>query len=423
MSRIFEKTLDFAKTQDELDDLRKYRDLFYIQDDSIYMDGNSLGMASKPAVEALDHMVDRWKKEGVVAWNDIYLYAEKIGELMAPLVNADADEVTLVGSTTSNIHQALATFYQPTKDRYKIIVDDINFPTDRYAVDSIVRLKGLNVEDTVKVVKSPDGEFIDEDAMIEAMTDDVAVILLPTVLYRSAQIIDMKRLTEEAHKRGIYIGFDLCHAIGAIEIDFKDIEPDFAVWCTYKYLNGGFGSCAGLYINRKHFDMLPGLNGWFGNKNATQFQLKQNFEHERDASGWQIGTPNIFNMAPLEGSLAVFNELGMPKIREKSLHITAYLMYLIDEKLSEFGYSYGNSTIDEKRGGHVCLQHDEAYRIAAALRDNGVVPDFREPNVIRLAPIALYTSYEEVFKVVEILAKIVKEEIYENYSAERTAVV
>ncbi|MBO0477802.1 kynureninase [Vagococcus sp. DIV0080] len=423
MSRTFETSLEYAKEQDKQDDLRKYRDLFYIQEDSIYMDGNSLGMASKPAVEKLDEMVNRWKNEGVIAWNDLYLYAEKIGSMMAPLVNADADEVTIVGSTTSNIHQALATFYQPTEKRYKIMVDDINFPTDRYAVDSIVRLKGYDVEEAVKVIKSPDGEFIDEEAIIAGMTDDVAVILLPTVLYRSAQIIDMKRLAEEAHKRGIYIGFDLCHAIGAIEMDFKEVQPDFAVWCTYKYLNGGFGSCAGLYINRKHFEMMPGLNGWFGNKNATQFQLKQEFEHEKNASGWQIGTPSVFNMAPLEGSLEVFNELGMPRIREKSLHITAYLMYLIDTKLKKFGYSYGNSTVDEKRGGHVCLQHDEAYRIAAALRDNGVVPDFREPNVIRLAPIALYTSYEEVYLVVEILEKIVKEKIYENYSAERTAVV
>lgn len=423
MSRKFETSLAFAKEQDASDELRKYRELFYIQEGSIYMDGNSLGMASKPATEKLTYMVDRWKKEGVVAWNDLYLYAEKIGALMAPLVNADADEVTVVGSTTSNVHQALATFYQPTKERYKIIVDDINFPTDRYAVDSIVRLKGYDVDEAVKVVKSPDGEFIDEEAMIDAMTDDVAVILLPTVLYRSAQIVDMKRLTEEAHKRGIYIGFDLCHAIGAIEMDFKEVEPDFAIWCTYKYLNGGFGSSAGLYINRKHFDRIPGLNGWFGNKNATQFQLKQEFEHERDASGWQIGTPSLFSMAPLEGSLEVFHEIGMPKIRKKSLHITAYLMYMIDEKLKEYGYSYGNSTVDEKRGGHVCLQHDEAYRIAAALRDNGVVPDFREPNVIRLAPIALYTSYEEVYQVVETLARIIKEKIYENYSAERTAVV
>lgn len=423
MKRVFKGDKNFAIEKDSMDELRQYRDLFYIQPNEIYMDGNSLGMASIPAIESLEHMVGRWKKEGVQAWNDLYTYGETIGELMAPLVNASPKEVIVTGSTTSNIHSAIATFYHPTKEKYKILVDDINFPTDRYAVDSLVRLKGYSVDEGVKIVPSPDGEFIDEDAIINAMTEDVALILLPTVLYRSAQIIDMKRLTDEAHKRDIIIGFDLCHAIGAIEIDFNDIQPDFAVWCTYKYLNGGLGSSAGLYINKKHFNEEPGLAGWFGNRNDTQFQLKQEFEHQPDASGWQTGTPALLSMATLEGSLKVFKEVGMKKIREVSLDKTAYLMYLIDTKLKQYGYSYGNKTEDSVRGGHVCLQHEEAYRIAAALRDVGVIPDFREPNVIRLAPIALYTSYEEVYQVVEILEKIVDEKIYENYSNTRTSVV
>lgn len=384
---------------------------------------NSLGLASKPAVDNINFMVERWKTDGIKSWNDLYIYASKIGKLMAPLVNAKENEVTVVGSTTSNIHSALATFYKPTKERYKILVDDLNFPTDRYAVDSIVRLKGYSIEDGVKILKSPDGEFIDEDAVIKAMTDDVALILLPAVLYRSSQIIDMKRLADEAHKRSIIIGFDLCHAIGAIEMDFEDIQPDFAVWCTYKYLNGGFGSNAALYINKKHFDLDPGLAGWFGNRNDTQFQLKQEFEHERDASGWQTGTPSIFSMAALESSLKMFNEVGMKEVRHNSLEKTAYLMYMIDEKLAKHGYYYGNPTDDKIRGGHVCLQHEEAYRITAALRDNGVIPDFREPNVIRVAPIAFYTSYEEIYQVIETLEKIIVEELYTKYSNSRTSVV
>lgn len=423
MNTTFQTGLDYAKELDTKDKLHQYREDFFVQPGEIYMDGNSLGMASRAAVASIEKMIERWKKEGVQAWNDLYIYSEKISALMAPLVNATPQEITVTGSTTSDIHSALTTFYHPTEDRYKILVDDLNFPTDRYAVDSIVELKGYSIEDAVKVVRSSDGEFIDEDAVIEAMTDDVAVILLPTVLYRSAQIIDMKRLTEEAHKRGIIIGFDLCHAIGAIEIDFKEIQPDFAVWCTYKYLNGGLGSTAGLYINQKHFDKKPGLAGWFGNRNDTQFQLKHQFEPQPDASGWQIGSPAIFSMAGLEGSLQIFNQLGMKKIRENSLNKTAYLMYLIDQELADYGYSYGNSTDDRVRGGHVCLQHEEAYRIAAALRNNGVVPDFREPNVIRLAPIALYTSYEEINLVVQTLKKIVAEKIYEDYSNTRSSVV
>lgn len=423
MTRIFENNIAFAKKLDQQDELHKYREAFYLQPGEIYMDGNSLGLASKAAVKELEAMIERWKKEGVRAWNDLYLYGEKLGEMMAPLINALPEEVVVTGSTTSNIHSALATFYHPTKERYKILVDDLNFPTDRYAVDSIVSLKDYQVSDAVKVVKSPDGEFIDEQAMIEAMTEDVALVLLPAVLYRSAQLIDMKRLAKAAHERGIIIGFDLCHAIGAVEIDFQAIQPDFAVWCTYKYLNGGLGSTAGLYINKKHFGNTPGLAGWFGNRNATQFQLKQTFEHQEDASGWQSGSPAIFSMVTLEGSLKLFEEVGMKKIRAVSLEKTAYLMYLIDEKLTSYGYSYGNKREDSVRGGHVCLQHQEAYRIAAALRDLGVIPDFREPNVIRLAPIALYTSYEEIYQVVEILADIIQQNIYTKYSAIRSAVV
>lgn len=423
MNTTFQTGLAYAKELDIKDELHQYREDFFIQPGEIYMDGNSLGMASKAAVTSIEKMIERWKKEGVQAWNDLYIYGEKISALMAPLINAKPQEITVTGSTTSNIHSALATFYHPTKDRYKILVDDLNFPTDRYAVDSMVEIKGYSIEEAVKVIRSADGEFIDEDAVIEAMTDDVSVILLPTVLYRSAQIIDMKRLTEEAHKRGIIIGFDLCHAIGAIEIDFKEIQPDFAVWCTYKYLNGGLGSTAGLYINQKHFDKKPGLAGWFGNRNDTQFQLKHQFDPQPDASGWQIGSPAIFSMAGLEGSLQIFNQLGMKKIRANSLNKTAYLMFLIDKELADYGYSYGNSTDDKVRGGHVCLQHEEAYRIAAALRNNGVVPDFREPNVIRLAPIALYTSYEEINLVVQTLKKIVAEKIYEEYSNTRSSVV
>ncbi len=338
MERTFKSDLAFAKELDMKDQLHAVREHFFIKKNEIYMDGNSLGLASKDAERSLLSMMDKWKKEGIKIWNvedsKYYHYSNKLAEMMAPLIGAEADEVAVAGSTTSNIHQLISTFYHPTRERYKILVDDLNFPTDRYAVDSQVRLKGLDPNDAVKVVKSPDGSFISEDAVIEAMTSDVAIILLPTVLYRSAQVLDMKRITKAAHEKGIVVGFDLCHAIGAIEIDFKEIEPDFAIWCTYKYLNGGPGSIAGLYIHRRHFHKVPGNAGWFGNKDETQFQLKHQFEHQQDASGWQIGTPSLLSMAPLEGTLKLFNEIGMPEIRKKSLNITAYLMYLIDEKLA-----------------------------------------------------------------------------------------
>ncbi|TCJ06421.1 kynureninase [Cytobacillus praedii] len=425
--QAFESSLHFAKQKDTKDPLRNFRERFINNQGQIYMDGNSLGLCSKDAKEALYHVIEMWEKHGIDIWSiedsKYFLYQKVLGEKLAKLIHANNDEVTVMTNTTINIHQGISTFYRPTKERYKILVDDLNFPTDRYAVDSQVKLKGYTVEEAVKVISSQDGRFISEDLIIEGMTDDVALVLLPSVLYRSAQLLDMKRITEEAHKRGIIIGWDLCHSIGVVPHDFQDINPDFAVWCNYKYLSAGPGAIAGFYINKKHFEKEPGLAGWHGNKKETQFKLLNKFDHELSAHGWQTGTQPLFSMAPLEGVLNIFNEAGIKNIRLKSLDITAYLMYLADERLTNYGYAIGNPREDEKRGGHVCLEHEEAYRICQALKDHQVIPDYRESNVIRLAPVALYISYEEVYRLVEILEDIVKNKEYEKYSNKRTLVV
>ncbi|MED3549768.1 kynureninase [Cytobacillus praedii] len=425
--QAFESSLHFAKQKDTEDPLRNFRERFINNQGQIYMDGNSLGLCSKDAKEALYHVIEMWEKHGIDIWSiedsKYFLYQKVLGEKLAKLIHANNDEVTVMTNTTINIHQGISTFYRPTKERYKILVDDLNFPTDRYAVDSQVKLKGYTVEEAVKVISSQDGRFISEDLIIEGMTDDVALVLLPSVLYRSAQLLDMKRITEEAHKRGIIIGWDLCHSIGVVPHDFQDINPDFAVWCNYKYLSAGPGAIAGFYINKKHFEKEPGLAGWHGNKKETQFKLLNKFDHELSAHGWQTGTQPLFSMAPLEGVLNIFNDAGIKNIRLKSLDITAYLMYLADERLTKFGYAIGNPREDEKRGGHVCLEHEEAYRICQALKDHQVIPDYRESNVIRLAPVALYISYEEVYRLVEILEDIVKNKEYEKYSNKRTLVV
>ncbi len=427
-NKNFEQGLDYAKKLDQEDPLRSFRDRFYqLEGEKIYMDGNSLGLASKDAEKALLEMFNVWKTQGILLWNidDSYYfqYANKLGEKLAKLINAEANEVIVTGNTTINVHQLIATFWKPTKERYKILIDDLNFPTDRYAIDSQVELKGMNIEDVVKVVKSKDGITINEDDFIEAMTDDVAVILLPSVLYRSSQLLDMERLTKEAHKRGIYIGWDLCHSIGGVPHDFKKIDPDFAMWCNYKYLSGGPGASAGLYVNKKHFGKKVGLAGWFGNRDETQFQLNHKFDQAPDITAWQTGTPSHFSMAPLEGVLNIYEEAGFDKIRAKSLNLTAYLMYLIDTRLVKYGYSTNNPRDDSKRGGHVALVHDEAYRICIALKDHNVVPDYREPNVIRLAPIALYNSYEDAYKLVDALEKIAMNKEWEKHSSVRALVV
>lgn len=421
--RNFEGTLEFAKKMDREDELAKFKDRFYIQKDTIYMDGNSCGLCSRDAEYYVYKALEDWKKYGIDIWThkdaNYFLYQDKLGALMAPLINADADEVTVCTNTTMNVHSAVATFYHPTKERNKIIMDDINFPTDKYAVYSQIKLRGYDPEECLKVVKSRDGKYILEDDMIEAMTDDVCLILLPSVLYRSSQLVDMKKITEAAHKKGIYAGFDLCHSIGSVPHDFKDIDPDFAVWCNYKYLNGGPGAIAGLYINRKHFCMGPGIAGWQGNNKSTQFDLKQQYEHAEYAGGWQTGTQPILSMAPIEGSLRMFEEAGIGRIREKSLKLTAYLMYLIDTKLAGYGFCYDNPVEDGMRGGHVALVHQEAIRITKAMKESKIIPDFRFPNIIRLAPIALYNSYEDVYEMTERIIKIMENKEYEKFENTR----
>lgn len=416
----FESTLDYARRLDEEDCLRSYKERFYIHQGEIYMDGNSCGLCSIDAEETLLKAMAAWKEMGIGIWTKggYILYQDKLGAMLAPLVNADPEEVTCGNSTTVNVHQGILTFYKPTPQRNKILMDDLSFPTDKYAVYSDIRATGYDPAECLKVVPSRDGNTISEADIIAAMTDDVCVILLPSVLYRSAQLIDMEKITKEAHKRGIYVGFDLCHSIGVIPHDFKQIDPDFAVWCNYKFLNGGPGAMAGLYINKKHFGMAPGLAGWWGNKKETQFNLSQQYEHAQYAGGWQIGTEAVLSMAPLEGSLNMIQRAGLENIRVKSLRITAYLMYLIDEKLTSYGFGVGNPREDRVRGGHVALTHDDALRINEALKANQIIPDFRYPNVIRLAPAPLYTSYEDVFDMVERIIKIMENHEYEEYVAQ-----
>ncbi len=427
MAYEFKDGLEYAKHLDKQDKLGHLRQRFYVNEDEIYMDGNSLGLSSKNAEDSLNKMFQTWRKEAIRIWGvdegRYFHYSKKLARKIKNLINADEEEIIFMGSITTNIHQALSTFYKPSNKRYKIIVDELNFPSDIYATKSIIELKGYKVGDALVKIKSRDGRTIKEEDIIAEMKEDVALILLPSVLYRSSQLLDMENITREAHDRGIIIGWDLAHSIGSVPHDFKSIDPDFAVWCTYKYLNGGPGATAGMYINKIHFGKSAGLKGWFGNKDESQFLMSHEFDQDRDANGWLLGTHSLFSMAPIDGSLDIFNEAGIENIREKSLHITAYLMYLIDNKLSEYGYSVGNPREDSRRGGHVALEHDEAYRISLALRGNNVIPDYREPNVIRLAPIALYNTYEEVYKLAGILEKIVTQKEYGKYSLERATVL
>ncbi|XZF76455.1 kynureninase [Bacillus sp. AL-1R] len=420
---MFQPTKEFAEFLDQKDTLSKYRSEFYLQPNTIYLDGNSLGLLSKRAEQSLLDLLDSWKTLAIDGWmqgdHPWYYFAEKLGALSAPLVGAKENEVIVTGSTTTNLHQLIASFYHPNGQKTKILADELNFPSDIYAIQSQLKLKGFDPETHLIQVKSRDGRTIREEDIIGAMTDEIALIILPTVLYRSGQLLDIERLTKAAHERGIIIGFDGCHSVGAIPHQFHEWDVDFAYWCNYKYLNSGPGGVGSLFVHEKHFGTMPGLAGWFGSNKEKQFDMKHEFVPSDTAGAYQIGTPHILSMAPLVGSLEMYKEATIEKIREKSLHSTAYLMNLINEELSEFDFTIGNPLEDTKRGGHVCLEHDDAARICKALKLNGIVPDFRAPNVIRLAPIAFYTSYVDVWNSVQILKKIMVEKQYEQFKNER----
>lgn len=417
-----------AHNLDEEDALQ-FRDRFYTPEGTIYMDGNSLGLLSKDAEKSLIKALTEWKTLGIKGWlegNPPWFYlAEILGAAASNLVGAAPEEVVVTGTTTVNLHSLVSTFYTPEGKKTKILADELDFPTDIYALKSQIKLKGLAPEDHLVLAPSRDGRFLDEEDIIELMDEDTALVVLPSVLYRSGQLLDIPYLTEEAHKRDIPIGFDCSHSVGVVPHFLDEWGVDFAFWCSYKYLNGGPGSTAFLYINKKHFGKEPALAGWFGNVKETQFDMSLDFEYARSAGGWQISSPAILSSVPLEGALRITLEAGINNIREKSLKMTSYLMYLLDECLSGEPYSFTVGTPREphKRGGHVAVEHEkEAFKINEALKARGVVPDFRPPNIIRIAPIPLYNTYHEVWQVVQYLKEIIDKKEYESFSKERKAI-
>jgi kynureninase len=402
----------FARERDTADPLAAFRDRFYLPGDRVYMDGNSLGLLSRDAETSLLRALDEWRRLGVDGWFEAeppwYWMGERLGALQAGLVGALPDELVVTGSITVNLHALLATFYRRESRRTKIIADALDFPSDVYALQSWLRLNNLDPAEHLVLVPSRDGRTIDEDDVIDAMdAADVALVWLPSVLYRGGQLLDIPRLTHEAHARGLLIGFDCAHSAGSVPHALHDWGVDFGVWCTYKYLNGGPGSVGTLYVHERHFGTLPGLTGWWGCDKARQFDMAHTFCQAGAAGAWQISTPSVLGAAALYGSLAMFEEAGIGRIREKSLDQTAYLIYLADEVLAPLGLTVGTPREPARRGGHVALEHPDARELTQALLARGVVPDFRAPNVIRLAPVALYTRYVDVWRTVATLRDIV----------------
>ncbi len=401
----------FALSLDEEDPLGGFRQRFHVPEDRIYLLGNSLGLMSSDAEAGVLRALGEWKDLAIKGWTEAdppWLHlAERVGAKAASLVGAGPDEVVATGTTTVNIHSLASTFYRPGGGRTKILADTLNFPTDVYALRGQVQLRGLDPSEHLVLAPSADGRTLDEEAIIALMTDDVALIHLPSVVYRSAQLLDMERLAAAARERGIPIGFDCSHSAGVVPHRFDEWGVDYAVWCGYKHLGSGPGGSAFLYLNRRHFDREPLLPGWFGYVKDRQFDMRLEFEHARCAGGWQISSSPILGLAPLEGAIDMILEAGLENIRAKSTRITSYLVHLVDELLggSARGFSVGSPRDPDRRGAHVALEvRDGAPGVHASLTRAGVITDFRPPNVIRLCPEPLYNTYHEVWRAVQHLA-------------------
>jgi kynureninase len=339
------------------------------------------------------------------------------------LVGARPSEVVVTGGITINLHALLATFFRPGNGRTRVLADTLDFPSDLYALQSHLRLRGLDPAEHLLLVPSRDGRTIDEQDVLAALDrPDVALAWLPSVLYCSGQLLDMPRLAAAARARGITIGFDCAHSVGSVPHSLHDWGVDFAVWCTYKYMNAGPGSVGGLYVHERHHALGPGLAGWWGGDKQHQFDMASEFTPAATAAAWQISTPSVLGAAALYGSLGVLREAGIARLRAKSLALSSLLIDLADRYLAPLGFVVGTPRNPDLRGGHVALEHPAAVRITRALKARGIIPDFRPPNVIRVAPVPLYTRYREVGELVLALKSIVESGEHLQFSDERGAV-
>ncbi|PPA72437.1 kynureninase [Jeotgalibacillus proteolyticus] len=411
---------------DRQDELRKFREEFYVQESQIYLDGNSLGLLSKRAEKATLDLLSSWKNYGIDGWTEgehpWFTFSEALGEKTAPLIGAAKEEVIVTGSITSNLHQMIASFYKPDKTKNKILADELNFPSDIYAIQSQLELKGYDPASHLKKIPSLNGQTLDLDQIKKSITDDTAMILLPSVLYRSGQLLPIKEIVEYAHTKSVIVGFDLAHSIGAVPHQLHEWGVDFAVWCNYKYMNSGPGGTGGLFVHKKHHGKIPGLKGWFGSQKEKQFDMEHTFSPADDAGAYQIGTPHILSSAPLLGSLSLFEEAGMNGLREKSLKQTDFMLQLIEDYLLPYGFKVVTPLVHSERGGHIALEHPEAASICKALKNQRVIPDFRAPNLIRFAPAPFYTSYEELFDAIHILQEVMEKKLYQLYKNTRNVI-
>ena len=415
---------EFAQQLDAEDPLHSFRDRFHLPlgnngEPLIYFAGNSLGLMPKMAKQIVEQELDDWANLGVEAhlkgktpW---YSYHETLREPAARLVGAQPIEVICMNSLTVNLHLLMATFYRPTKSRSKILMEEPAFPSDTYAIKTQITHHGLSAKEALILARPRSGEFTVRTEeildLIEKHADELAVVLIGGVNFFTGQLFDIPTITSVARKHGVTVGIDLAHAIGNVPLSLHDWNVDFAVWCSYKYLNAGPGAVAGAFVHERHATNtnLPRLAGWFGNDPNTRFRmhLEPEFIPVASADGWQISNPPILSMAPLRASLVIFEDAGgMESLRKKSIKLTSYLQFLLENEGTGKRFNVITPREANERGCQLSIQAQEHPKeLFAKLEAAGVKCDFREPNVIRVAPTPLYNTFHEVWHFANILRR------------------
>lgn len=413
--------LQYALLQDQNDILKSYRDQFHIPKDKhgnelIYMTGNSLGLQPKTTKTYINQELEDWANLGAEghfeAKNPWLPYHEFLTQSMAKVVGAKPIEVVIMNTLTANLHFMMVSFYKPTKTRYKILIESDAFPSDKYAVESQLRHHGFDDKEGLILWKPrQDEELLNYDdlkTILEEQGDEIALIMIGGVNYYTGQFFDLKRITKLGHKYGCNVGFDCAHGAGNVPLNLHDSGADFAVWCTYKYLNSGPGSLAGCFVHERHANnkALNRFTGWWSHNKKTRFNMRSEFDQLPGAEGWQLSNPPILSMAAIKASLDMFHEVGIEKLISKSKKLTGYFEFLIT-KLGEDTIKIITPETPDERGCQLSIQVKNANKsLHNKLTESGVISDWREPDVIRCAPVPLYNSFEDVYRLVEKLEAI-----------------
>lgn len=423
----FENTSSFAQSLDDQDILRNFRNEFYFPDNNSrpinYLCGNSLGLQPRSLKNAIENQLQNWEKLGVEGWfdgeNPWMYYHKEIKRLLAPLVGASELEVCPMNTLTVNLHLLLISFYKPTKTRFKILMEANAFPSDQYAIESQIRHQGLDPKEAIVEVKPKDGNFIiSQDDILEAIQenkDSLSLILFGGVNYFTGQLFDMEAITKAGHKAGAFVGFDLAHAAGNVKLELHNWQVDFACWCSYKYQNAGPGGISAIFVHENHFNN-PNLNrlaGWWGYNESNRFNMESGFVPELGADGWQISCTQVIPLTMYHASLKLFEKAGyMDALRAKSIKLTSYLYFLIQEVNQVLGFEQYKIITPEdenQRGAQLSIiAQSKGKEIFDALVENNVLGDWRSPNVIRLSPVPLYNSFADVHLAAQVLFNVSK---------------